>query len=172
MSADGQQGDEPGLDDVAQQIFLADRWAQLKASKDKLLLFILQACAPFLAALQPDRRDLVCLEVIGSTSISEECSLFGPSIPYNDLYGRQHDVLGDEGFAHLLELSLRVQQGGTVFFTPLTATWLPSDAAAQSRTKENPGGDISQQLIHDANLQVERCTIVGLICWLRGVPEI
>eukprot|EP00959_Pyramimonas_sp_CCMP1952_P369171 7732805-Pyramimonas_sp.AAC.1 len=79
--------------------------------------------------------------------------MIGPSRPYNDLYGRQHDALTDEGFAHLLELSLRAQQGGTVFFTPLTATWPPSDSAAQSRAKDNPGGGASQQLIHDANLQ-------------------
>ena len=150
-------------------MFLPDRWELLKTSKDNLLLFILEACAPFLGPLQPERRDLVCLEVIGSSSIAEECSTFGPSMPYSDTYGPDQDILTEQGFAHLLTMALRVEEGGTVWFTPSTASWLPDSPSSSSRTSQCPGGNDKIGYISQANLQAQRCVIVGLVCWLRGV---
>ena len=172
MSAEASRLEEAGLHEVAEELFLADRWAQLQQEKNALLRTMLLCCAPFLAALESERRDLMMVEVIGSQAISEECSVRGASIPFSDMFGEDQDVLTDAGFCYLITLALRIQVGGTMWFSPLTATWLPGDSVSASRTPENPGGDTGKDLVHDANLTIERCTIVGVICWLRGVPAI
>eukprot|EP00959_Pyramimonas_sp_CCMP1952_P066228 1382707-Pyramimonas_sp.AAC.1 len=113
MSSAASGSCDGGLDAIASEFFIADRWAQLKLQKDKILEFILGDCIPVLSALKPERRDLLCLEVLGSSAIAEECSLFGPSMPFNDVYGHEQNILSEEGFGYLLTLALRVQQGGT-----------------------------------------------------------
>ncbi|CAK0843623.1 unnamed protein product, partial [Prorocentrum cordatum] len=111
------------LAEMADELFVENRWARLRMDSNSLVLKMIDEISGCLMAMKPDRRDLAFLEVS------------------DDRFGEGQDMTKEGGYTYMLSLVMRLQEGSTMWLSPLTSSWVEGTPSATTRALDAIDGD-------------------------------
>jgi len=118
------------------------------------------------------QRDLSCLDLFGASgAVKRTWARHHKKAELYDIknYGLEHDICSEGGFKNLLQLGLRIKDGGIIVAGPPCSLFIFLSSPIHRRSPERPWGNTNYRSVRLANFIVHNMTTFLQLMSERGV---